>query len=118
MSAIRALVLSEPSTTIAPSSRPSRLEPQSPMKTDAGWKLWTRKPHAAPAVIAARIPASSLPRSKAMIAKASAEIAPTPGGEPVDPVGEVDDVHHADEPDQREHVAGVAELDAADERAA
>jgi hypothetical protein len=38
------------------------------------------------------------------------------GGEPVDAVGEVDDVHDPDEPEQREHVAGRAELDTADER--
>ena len=69
----------------APSSRPSRFEPQSPMKTDAGWKLWTRKPSAAPAVIAASTPAASRPRSKAMIAKATAEIAQTPAARPSTP---------------------------------
>ena len=52
------------------------------MKTEAGWKLCTRKPSAAPAVIAARMPASSRPRSKAMTAKAAAEIAHTPAARP------------------------------------
>jgi hypothetical protein len=42
------------------------------MKTDAGWKLWTKKPSAAPAVMAARIAAESRPRSKAMTANAAA----------------------------------------------
>ena len=46
---------------IAPSSRPSRLDPQSPMKTDAGWKLCTRKPSAAPHTTAASTPAAVPP---------------------------------------------------------
>ena len=84
-SAIRALVFSEPSMITAPSSRPSRLEPQSPMKTDAGWKLCIRKPSAAPAVIAASTPAASRPRSKAMIEKATALMAQTPAASPSTP---------------------------------
>src|SRR3954452_8986507 len=77
-SAIRALVFSEPSTTTAPSSRPSRFEPESPMKTEAGWKLWTRKPSAAPAMQPASTPAASSRRSNAMTEKPIAEIAQTP----------------------------------------
>ena len=71
------------------------------MKTDAGWKLWIRKPSAAPAVIAARTAAWLRSRSKAMIANVIALIAHTPGGQPVDAVGEVDDVHHRDEAERR-----------------
>ena len=37
------------------------------------------------------------------------------GGQAVDAVGEVDDVHQADEPDHGEHAARVWELDQADE---
>ena len=85
ISATRAFVFSEPSTMIAPSSSPSRFDPQSPMKTDAGWKLWTRKPSAAPQVTAARMPALSRPRSNAMIAKAAAETAHTPAARPSTP---------------------------------
>ena len=83
------------------------------MKTDAGWKLCTRNPSAAPAVIAASTPAASRPRSNAMIANATAEIAQTPGGEAVDPVGEVDDVHDRDEAEHGQRAAEVAELDRA-----
>src|ERR1700749_229592 len=52
-SAIRALVLSEPSTITAPSSSPSSCEPQSPMKIEAGGKLNSRNPSAEPQTIAA-----------------------------------------------------------------
>ena len=52
------------------------------MKTDAGWKLCTRKPSAAPAVIAASTPAASFCRSNAITANAAAEIAQTPAASP------------------------------------
>ena len=81
-SAINALVFSVPSMITAPSSSPSRFEPQSPMNTDAGWKLKIRKPSAAPQVIAARVPAVRRSRSKAMIANAAAAIAHTPAASP------------------------------------
>ena len=84
-SAINAFVFSVPSTITAPSSSPSRFDPQSPMNTDAGWKLKIRKPSAAPQVIAARMPAVRRPRSKAMIANATAEIAHTPAASPSTP---------------------------------
>ena len=84
-SAIKAFVFSVPSMITAPSSSPSRLDPQSPMNTDAGWKLKIRKPSAAPQVIAARMPAVLRPRSKAMIENASAAIAHTPAARPSTP---------------------------------
>src|SRR3954468_1459964 len=52
-----AAVFSVPCTATHASRRPSRFEPASPMKIEAGWKLWYRKPNAAPAVIAERTPA-------------------------------------------------------------
>ena len=55
------------------------------MNTDAGWKLNSRKPSAAPAVIAARMPAVLRPRSNAMIENATAEIAHTPAASPSTP---------------------------------
>ena len=55
------------------------------MKTDAGWKLWMRKPSAAPAVSAASTPAASRCRSKAMIANATALIVQTPAASPSTP---------------------------------
>jgi len=51
-----ASVFTAASTVITPINRPSRFAPQSPMKLDAGGKLKNRKPSAAPAVSAARIP--------------------------------------------------------------
>ena len=75
------------------------------MKTDAGWKLWTRKPSAAPAVIAASTPAASLSRSKAMIANAAAEIAQTPAARPSMPSEKLTTFMIADQPEQRQHVA-------------
>jgi hypothetical protein len=58
-----AVVLTAASTVITPISSPSRFEPLSPMKLDAGGKLNTRKPSAAPAVIAANTPGCWRPRS-------------------------------------------------------
>ena len=84
-SAINAFVFSVPSTITAPSSSPSRFDPQSPMNTDAGWKLKSRKPSAAPATIAASMPAVVRPRSNAMIENATAEIAHTPAASPSTP---------------------------------
>src|SRR5919206_561753 len=55
------------------------------MKTDAGWKLCTRKPSAAPATIAASTAAEALPRSKAMTANDAAAIAHTPAARPSTP---------------------------------
>src|SRR5919108_16266 len=55
------------------------------MKTDAGWKLWTRKPSAAPAMTAASTPADALPRSNAMTANELAAIAQTPAARPSTP---------------------------------
>ncbi len=108
--------MSEPSTITPPSSRPSRFEPQSPMKTDAGWKLCTRKPSAAPAVTAASTPAESRWRSNAITANAAAEIAHTPAASPSMPSEKLTTFMIADQPEQRQHVAGGAELDAAQER--
>ena len=86
------------------------------MKTDAGWKLWTRKPSAAPAVQAARMPAASSRRSKAMTAKPTAEIAQTPAARPSTPSEKLTTFMTSDEADQRQRAAEVAEVDAADER--
>ena len=84
-SAINAFVFSVPSMITAPSSSPSRFDPQSPMKTLAGLKLKIRKPSAAPQTIAARMPAVLRPRSKAMIENATAAIAHTPAASPSTP---------------------------------
>jgi hypothetical protein len=73
------------STVTTPINNPSRLAPQSPMKLDAGGKLWTRKPSAAPAVIAASTPGGERVRSKAMIASVPAMITHTPAARPSTP---------------------------------
>ena len=80
-----AVVLTAASTITTPISSPSRFEPLSPMKLDAGGKLKTRKPSAAPAVIAASTPGCSRPRSKAITAIAPAMIAQTPAARPSTP---------------------------------
>ena len=67
------------------SSRPSRFEPASPMKIEAGWKLCHRKPTAAPAVSAARMPAESRSSDSAMIAKVAAAMVHTPAARPSAP---------------------------------
>ena len=82
ISASTACVFTAPSTITQPRSRPSSIAPVSPMKTFAGGKLWTRNPAAAPAVIAASVPAVPRPRSNAMIANAIALIAQTPAASP------------------------------------
>src|SRR3954462_14047977 len=93
------------------------------MKTDAGWKLWTRNPSAAPAMIAARTPAGPLPRSNAMTEKDVAAIAHTPAarraharGGAAGAVGEVDDFEDEEEADGRRGPAELAEVDAVHER--
>lgn len=78
-------VLTEPSTITQPINRPSRFEPQSPMKLDAGGKLWIRKPSAAPAVSAASTPGAVRPRSNAITASAAATIVQTPAASPSTP---------------------------------
>ena len=81
------------------SNRPSRFEPASPMKIDAGWKLCQRKPTAAPAVSAARMPASARSSDSAIIANVARGDRAHAGRQPVGAVGEVDDVHHRDDPE-------------------
>ena len=71
------------------------------MKTDAGWKLWTRKPSAAPQVIAARIAGGVAPEVERDDRERGRGDRAHAGGEPVDAVGEVDDVHQRDEAEQR-----------------
>jgi hypothetical protein len=78
-------VLTAASTVMTPINRPSSWAPQSPMKLDAGGKLKTRKPSAAPAVIAASTPGCPRLRSKAMIAIAAAMITQTPAASPSTP---------------------------------
>ena len=80
-----AAVFTAASTVITPISRPSRFEPLSPMKLEAGGKLKTRKPSAAPAVIAASTPGCSRPRSKAITAIVAAMIMHTPAARPSTP---------------------------------
>ncbi len=95
-SATTATVLRIPSTATHASSRPRRLDPESPMKIDAGWKLCRRKPIAAPAVAAARSPAAKRSASpsaeavaaasdRAMTANVAAAIVHTPAASPSTP---------------------------------
>ena len=55
------------------------------MKTEAGGKLWNRKPSAAPAVSAASTPAPPMCRSNAMIANAIPSIVHRPAARPSTP---------------------------------
>jgi len=80
-----AAVFTAASTVITPIISPSRLAPQSPMKLDAGGKLCSRKPSAAPAVIAASTPGCWRPRSKAITVIAPAMIVQTPAASPSTP---------------------------------
>ncbi len=82
---ITTAALTAASTVTTPISRPSRFEPQSPMKLEAGGKLCARKPSAAPAVIAASTPGSARSRSNAMIASVPAMITHTPAASPSTP---------------------------------
>jgi hypothetical protein len=85
-SATTAAVLRMPWIATHASSSPSRFDPASPMKIDAGWKLCQRKPTEAPAVSAARMAASSRPgKDSAMIAKVPAAIVHTPAARPSAP---------------------------------
>ena len=56
-------------------TKPSSIDPESPMKTRAGWKLKTRKAAQAPARAAAMIAGSARPREAARMAKV---VAPRP----------------------------------------
>ena len=86
------------------------------MKTEAGWKLWIRKPSAAPAVQAARMPAASRPRSNAMTAKPIAAIAQTPEARPSTPSDRLTTFMTTTRPISGQRAAQLAEVDAADER--
>ena len=61
------------------------MEPESPMKTEAGWKLWRRKPTHAPAIAAASTPASTRSSERAITAKVIAAIVHTPAARPSTP---------------------------------
>ena len=80
-----AAVFTAASTVMQPISSPSRLAPQSPMKLDAGGKLKSRKPSAAPAVSAASTPGCPRCRSNAITAIAAAMITHTPAASPSTP---------------------------------
>jgi len=80
-----AAVFTAASTVITPINRPSRFAPQSPMKLEAGGKLKTRKPSAAPAVIAASTPGCGRPRSNAITVMLAAMIMQTPAARPSTP---------------------------------
>ena len=64
------------------------------MKIDAGWKLWIRKPSAAPAVIAASTPALRAPEVERDDRERDGADRAHARRQPVDAVGEVHDVHH------------------------
>ncbi len=85
------------------------------MKIEAGGKLWNRKPSEAPAVNAASAAAPPIWRSNAMIANATPWIVQSPCSQSVDSVREVHDVHHADQPDGGDHLAGIRELESPEE---
>jgi hypothetical protein len=53
-----------PTTLRPPTIRPMNRLPVSPMNTDAGWKLNTRKPASAPASVAASHAPCGLPSSR------------------------------------------------------
>src|SRR3954462_8467667 len=89
-----AAVLIVPWIATHASSRPSRFDPASPMKIEAGRKLWYRKPNAAPAVIAERTPAlvqvdapsrHALSSDSAMADRVSAAMVHTPAANPSTP---------------------------------
>ena len=77
-----ATLLSTPWTVTAASTNPSSIEPESPMKMDAGKKLCRRKPSVVPARMAARMPASGRPMEMAMTAKVPAAMVQTPAARP------------------------------------
>ena len=86
------------------------------MKIEAGWKLWPRKPIAAPAVIAASTPAGPLPRSNATIDSAIAEIPQTPAASPSMPSDRLTTLMIATKPSDRQRLPGAREIDMAEER--
>ena len=76
-----------------------------------------RKPSVAPSTIAARIAAFARPRSSSISTNVPAEIAQTPGGEAVQPVEEVDHVHHRDDAEHgQRHADPRRQLVDADDR--
>ena len=100
-----AAVFSRPSTETAASEKPSSIDPESPMKIRAGKKLWRRKPSVAPKTIAEKIAAFGFPSESAITEKVTPAIAADPGGEAVEPVEEVDHVHHRDDPEHGQRPA-------------
>src|SRR4051812_37194748 len=89
-----AAVFRVPRTTTHASNNPRRFDPESPMKIEAGWKLWYRTPNAAPAVIADNTPAlvhvaapsrHALSSDRATIDSVAAAIVHTPAANPSTP---------------------------------
>ena len=64
--------------------------------------MWRRNPRHAPKTIAESTAASGFPSERAITQNVRPEIAATPGGEPVQPVEEVDHVHDRDDPGDRQ----------------
>ena len=75
-------VFSSPATDTDASVNPSTSAPESPMKIRAGKKLCRRKPTQAPATIADRTAASTLPSESAITAKVTPAMAQTPDASP------------------------------------
>ena len=67
------------------SVKPSSIEPASPMKMLAGWKLKRRKANVAPASTAAMMPIAGKPVDSEMTQKVSAEMPQTPAARPSRP---------------------------------
>ena len=111
----------------APSAPPSAIEPVSPMKTSAGKALYQRKPIAPPISAAPRIARSSYVSSRGgpaaperihaitvIAVNVKRAMIPVPGGEAVEPVGEVHAVRGAGDHEEEQHVPGPRELEVAD----
>src|SRR2546423_13063787 len=87
--AINAFVFRAPWTATTPSRYPSRFDPESPRKIEAGWEAWRREPSDAPAAIIASTPAPPRARDSAMGAEGPAPRGDTPAARPAPPAVEV-----------------------------
>ena len=97
-------------TLQAPIVKPRNRLPLSPMKTRAGWKLKSRKPHRLPSRASMKRTMIVSPLRTAKIAMTPQVMAQIAGRQAVEPIAEVDGVRHPDDPENCQQTAPAAQV--------
>ena len=82
--------------------KPMNIDPQSPMKMEAGLKLYTRNPSQRGAKTGNSTASGACPSARKLAARKTAAIADNPGRQPVHVVQQVDGVGDTHQPEERQ----------------